>query len=108
MLLARGKIIYFNEAKLAVNYFASIDYACPELNNPADYFMTMMSIESIETEILDEQGNVIGEKSDEEVMVEYEAAIAHMVDSYEASALKVDPTVEYPELVPLTGYDASV
>ena len=46
MLLALGKVLYFNEAKLAVNYFANIGYKCPELSNPADYFMSMMSIES--------------------------------------------------------------
>jgi hypothetical protein len=46
MLLALGKIIYFNEAKLAVGYFAGIGYRCPELSNPADYFMSMMSIEA--------------------------------------------------------------
>lgn len=50
MLLALGKVIYFNEAKLAVNYFTSIGYKCPELSNPADYFMSMMSIESHEIE----------------------------------------------------------
>lgn len=54
MLLARGKIIYFNEASKAVEYFGSIGYQCPELSNPADYFMSMMSIESIE---LDENTN---------------------------------------------------
>ena len=46
MLLALGKIIYFNEAKQAVGYFANIGYRCPELSNPADYFMSIMSIES--------------------------------------------------------------
>ena len=39
MLLARGKIIYYNEARLAVDYFSTINYKCPELSNPADYFM---------------------------------------------------------------------
>lgn len=48
MLLAKGKVIYFNKANLAVDYFASIHYKCPELSNPADYFMSIMSIESIE------------------------------------------------------------
>lgn len=48
MLLAKGKIIFFNEARLAVDYFAGINYKCPDLSNPADYFMSMMSIESIE------------------------------------------------------------
>ena len=54
MLLARGKIIYFNEARLAVDYFASINYKCPELSNPADYFMAIMSIETIEAEDTDD------------------------------------------------------
>lgn len=47
MLLAKGKIIFYNEAKLAIDYFASINYKCPELSNPADYFMTIISIESV-------------------------------------------------------------
>jgi hypothetical protein len=48
MLLARGKVIYFNQAKLAVDYFTSIGYSCPEMTNPADYFMSIMSYETIE------------------------------------------------------------
>jgi hypothetical protein len=48
MLLAQGRIIYFNEARLAVDYFASLGdkFRCPELSNPADQFMSIMSIES--------------------------------------------------------------
>jgi len=49
MLLAKGKVIFFNEARFAVDYFSSIDYKCPELTNPADHFMSIMSIESIES-----------------------------------------------------------
>jgi ATP-binding cassette subfamily G (WHITE) protein 1 len=50
LMLAKGKIVYFNEAKLAVDYFASLgdNYKCPEWNNPADFFMDLISIESIE------------------------------------------------------------
>jgi len=48
MLLAQGRIIYFNDANKAVDYFSSIDFKCPNLSNPADYFMSIMSIESIE------------------------------------------------------------
>jgi hypothetical protein len=55
MLLAQGKIIYFNEARLAVDHFASIDFRCPELSNPADYFMSIMSIESHENEDLEDR-----------------------------------------------------
>lgn len=43
MLLALGKIIYFNEAKLAVDYFSSIGYECPEFSCPTDYFMSHIS-----------------------------------------------------------------
>lgn len=51
MLMAKGKIIYFNEASKAVDYFASINFTCPELSNPSDYFMSIMSIETIEQEL---------------------------------------------------------
>ena len=57
MLMAMGKIIYFNEARLAVDYFANINYKCPELSNPADYFMSIMSIESLEQDYTEEQLN---------------------------------------------------
>lgn len=50
MLLAQGRVIYFNEAEKAVDYFSSIGFACPEMTNPADYFMTIMSIESFDEE----------------------------------------------------------
>ena len=30
MLMALGKVMFFNEAKLAVDYFASINYPVPE------------------------------------------------------------------------------
>ena len=48
VLLAKGKIIYFNKASLSVDFFDSLGFRCPELSNPCDYFMTMMSKESIE------------------------------------------------------------
>lgn len=53
MLLTEGQVIYFNEAKLAVDYFSGIGHVCPELSNPADFFMSIMSIESIDAEVTD-------------------------------------------------------
>lgn len=50
MLLSCGKILYFNEKDKAVGYFSSINFKCPDLTNPADYFMSIMSIESLETD----------------------------------------------------------
>jgi hypothetical protein len=50
MLMCLGKIIYFNEARFAVDYFANINYPTPDATNPADYFMSIMSIETHEDE----------------------------------------------------------
>jgi ABC-2 type transporter len=47
LLLANGKIVYMNKAERAVDHFASIGYQCPDMTNPADYFMNIMSVESI-------------------------------------------------------------
>jgi len=52
LLMAKGKIIYFDDASKSVDYFHSIDRVCPELTNPADFFMTIMSIEGIDLEEL--------------------------------------------------------
>ena len=48
MLLAQGKTLFFNHANLAVDYFSKIGFQTPQLSNPADYFMSIMSIETIE------------------------------------------------------------
>lgn len=52
MLLVEGKIIYFNKASLAVDYFSQIEcdnirFACPSKSNPADFFMDMMTKDNI-------------------------------------------------------------
>ena len=53
MLLAKGKIIYFNHKDNAVSYFKNIGFECPPLTTPSDYFMSIMSIEHIEKEDID-------------------------------------------------------
>lgn len=52
-MIARGKVIYHNDGKSCVDYFKSIGFPCPEDSNPADYFMNIMSRESIIAEIED-------------------------------------------------------
>lgn len=63
LLLAKGKIIYFNEARFAVDYFGSIGFQCPDLSNPADFFMSMMSIESIENDATTETGSFMHDRA---------------------------------------------
>lgn len=78
MLLAKGKIIFFNEARLSVNYFSGIGYKCPELTNPSDYFMAIMSIETIESEEADKEHP----GSREQIMEEYEKRINMFNNKY--------------------------
>jgi len=85
MLMALGKIIYFNKASMAVNYFKGIGYECPALSNPADYFMMMMSIESQQVE--DFENKKQRERSQSITKSEYEKKIKFFVSSYEQSDL---------------------
>jgi hypothetical protein len=100
MLLARGKVLYFNKANKSVEYFGSIGFQCPELSNPADFFMSMMSKESIEFEKEDEaDGNNI---SPELIENEYIKLISMFDKSYQSSDLKNISTLVYPECKPLS------
>ena len=104
MLLAQGKIIYFNEARLAVDYFASLGdkYRCPELSNPADHFMSIMSIESQEiAEDLEDKN----QKTQTQIQEEYAQKIEYFCTSYQQSALKNDHKAVHPEVKPITNQD---
>jgi hypothetical protein len=91
MLLAKGKTLYFNDANLAVDYFGKIGFQVPELSNPADYFMSIMSIESIEKADVDPNDKVAVEKAITDVQTTYDDRIKLFNDSYIASDLKNDP-----------------
>lgn len=55
MLLAKGKVIYFNDKAKVVDYFQTIGFECPKQSNPSDYLMQIMSKESI---LIEKEGNV--------------------------------------------------
>ena len=101
MLLARGQVIYFNEAKHAVEHFSQIGYNCPEMSNPADYFMSIMSYETVEQEV--EEGN----EADQNLSIPelYAKKIKMFSDAYQNSELKNDPDEMYPGLQALTDAD---
>lgn len=46
MIMSLGRVIYHNNAKDAVGYFATIGYQCPMTKNPADYFMALLSADT--------------------------------------------------------------
>ena len=103
MLLARGKIIYFNKASLSVDYFGSIaggKFKCPELSNPADHFMSIMSIES--AEIADDLEQDNKPKPQEQIVKEYEEKIELFHMEYQRSNLKNDHQVVSSGVSPIT------
>jgi ABC-type multidrug transport system ATPase subunit len=44
IILASGKIVYNDENKKAVDYFANLGYKCPPGFNSADYFLDIVSM----------------------------------------------------------------
>jgi len=104
MLLAQGKIIYFNESRLAVDYFGTLGdkYRCPELSNPADHFMSIMSIES--QEIADDLEDK-NQLTQAQIQEEYSKRIDLFHTSYQKSALKNDHKAVHPEVKPITNQD---
>ena len=102
MLLAAGRVIYHNKARLATKYFKSIGYPCPPLTNPADHFMTIMSIEAYDEPDHHDQDIVIKRRS--KIDEDYKEKIRFMHHSFENSELWVDPNDLHPEA---KGFDES-
>ena len=103
MLMVNGHIIYLNEARKSVAYFKQIGYPCPSLTNPADFFMTIMSIESY--------GDVIGNneeavsKTRSLVEQSYKEKIEFFSTKYEQSELRCDHEYSHPEAANLSQAD---
>jgi len=104
MLLAKGKTVYFNESCKAVDYFKSIGFVTPELSNPSDYFMSIMSIESIEAE-----KELEGFFDFDKLPEEYQKRIDHFTKSYDESDLKCvpDQILEASEIKPISVEESS-
>lgn len=88
---------------MAVDYFSTLGdkYRCPELSNPADHFMRIMSIES--SEINDEEDK--NQRTQAEIQAEYNKRIEHFDQSYQKSALKNDHKAKSPQVQPITNQD---
>jgi hypothetical protein len=94
MLVAQGKVIYFNEANLAADYFAKLGYECPSMSNPADYFMTIMSAENPNDDINDddedEDDNGKPRMTEADIHREYTKKINYFLEEYNKSELRND------------------
>lgn len=100
MLMAKGKIIYFNKANKSETYFQQIGYPVPELSNPADYYMAMMSIESYDVEDTEDSNKL--QRSRSFIAEEYQKKIDYFDKSYQESELKCDADFEDPDAPPIS------
>jgi ABC-type multidrug transport system ATPase subunit len=98
MLLAQGKVIYYNDATKAVGYWASIGREVPDMTNPADYFMTMMAKDGIDVTELVSKAEYAGLTPDEIRQEEYNIYVEYYDKCYQESDLKNDPTILCPDL----------
>ena len=53
LLMSQGKIVYHEDAKNAINYYAQMGYECPVNFNPAEFFIKILSKESKLVEKID-------------------------------------------------------
>ena len=69
LLLAQGKTVYLGKAKDAIEYFNNLGYNCPPHYNPAEYFIKILSKESM---LKDDQMNpqMIDTENDENEYLE--------------------------------------
>lgn len=103
MLIASGKILYFNNSKDAIQYFKGVGFECPPLTNPADYFMNMMSLEAYDDS--DDEDNAA--LSTTQIEQEYNQKIDRLSECYQESELKPDIHDQHPEATDLNQIDTS-
>ena len=80
---------------MAVDYFARMGpkFACPSWNNPADFFMDMLSLDSIESE------DIAGKPKPRDLIVEeFNQRVGFLEYQYQQSELKNDYAYVSPEV----------
>ncbi|KAJ2450337.1 hypothetical protein EV183_004359 [Coemansia sp. RSA 2336] len=45
ILLSQGRVVYFGPTSTAIEYFTNIGFECPVHENPADYFVDLMTLD---------------------------------------------------------------
>ncbi|KAJ1645907.1 hypothetical protein J3B02_004047 [Coemansia erecta] len=53
LLLSQGRLVYFGKTSEAIDYFESMGYPCPLRQNPADFFIDLMSLNNRSPEDLE-------------------------------------------------------
>ncbi|KAJ2696459.1 hypothetical protein H4218_004595 [Coemansia sp. IMI 209128] len=74
ILLSQGRVVYFGPTSTAIEYFASIGYQCPMHENPADYFIDLMTLDYRSDDALARSKAQVKQLADQ--FTEYEARLA--------------------------------
>lgn len=102
MILALGRIIYFNSAKEAVPYFDKMGYVCPKQVNPAEHFMKILSAENFMKP--EDTGDTLAIAKQR-----YEAAVLKMSEEYDSpqNDKRCDVNTVVPDAAALSKIDLS-
>lgn len=96
-LLVSGKMVYHGPGQEALDYFASIGYACEDHNNPADFFLDIVNGDST--------GNAMNkmQSSDEidfdELLKSRQSIEEHLVEEYRKSSYARDTRAELDRIL---------
>ncbi|KAJ1649884.1 hypothetical protein IWQ61_009161 [Dispira simplex] len=91
ILLSRGQTVYYGGTQQALGYFASLGYHCGEHENPADFYLDLMTIDHTSPERLQES----------------EARVNHLVESFR-NFVQRHPEVYNPTAQTLTNPSTAV
>lgn len=66
ILLSRGKIGYFGPANRALAYFKSLGYRCPDSANPAEFFLNVLQMNTVDMLASSANLSTLKEESDDD------------------------------------------
>ncbi|KAJ2754005.1 hypothetical protein GGH94_004436 [Coemansia aciculifera] len=85
ILLSQGRVVYFGPTSTAIEYFANIGYQCPMHENPADYFIDLMTLDYRSDDALTRSKAQVKQLADK--FAEYEAQQATYTSSEKPSSV---------------------
>ncbi|KAJ2242804.1 hypothetical protein GGI13_006832, partial [Coemansia sp. RSA 455] len=85
ILLSQGRVVYFGPTSTAIEYFANIGYQCPMHENPADYFIDLMTLDYRSDDALNRSKAQVKQLADK--FAEHEAQQATYTNSEKPSSV---------------------
>ncbi|XP_076463935.1 ATP-binding cassette sub-family G member 8-like [Babylonia areolata] len=61
MLLSRGRVVYFGQARDMVDYFTRLEFPCPQLTNPCDYYVDLTTVDPTSEETEESTAEVVSQ-----------------------------------------------